>query len=398
MTPESGLAIFGGLPAGERGASDDRMERKIHWITETAQLEALVETAGGGPLSLDSEADSLHRYPEKVCLVQLHVGGQGHLIDPLAGLDLSPLGPLLADRELLKILHGADYDLRVLHRDFGLEIRGLFDTMVAARLLGESAFGLAALLERHFGVSLDKKYQRADWSRRPLPAAMARYAALDTQYLEALAGKLRLELERLGRMPWAEEEFRRLEAVRWNSEPDPEPFRKIKGSAGLGRRGLAALRELAVLREAEARRRGRPPFMVLSNDALIRLAGELPESQAELAGLSRLPDGWRRGPSARTLLDAIRSVLSLPEEELPERRSRRRPVRSPGHDSRLRALCRERDALAASLRIEPSVLAAKSVLEQVLLGVQRGEEPDTVPDLRTWQAELLRPAFGRIQR
>lgn len=380
-------------PAEGRRASDDR----IHWITETEQLEAVVQAAARGPLALDTEADSLHRYPEKVCLVQLHAGGQGHLIDPLAGLDLSPLRTPLVNPETLKIFHGADYDLRVLHRDFGLEIRGLFDTMVAARLVGELAFGLAALLDRYFGVSLDKKFQRADWSRRPLPAAMARYAALDTEYLEALAGKLRRELERLGRISWAEEEFRRLETVRWNSEPDPESFRKIKGSARLGRRGLAALRELAARREAEARRRGRPPFMVLSNDTLVRLAAELPATEAELAGLPGLPDGWRRGRSARTLLDAVRSALQIPDEELPERRSRNRPVRSPGHDSRLRRLCRERDALAASLRIEPSVLAAKPVLEQVLLGVERGEEPDAVPDLRTWQAELLRPAFDRIQ-
>lgn len=380
-------------PRGRERATEN-IEQSPHWIRESAQLEALVERAGRGPLALDSEADSLHHYPDKVCLVQLHVGGTGYLIDPLAGLDLSPLAPLLADRGVSKLFHGADYDLRVLHRDFGLEIHGLFDTMVAARLVGEGSFGLAALLERRFGIRLDKKYQRADWSRRPLPAAMVRYAALDTAYLERLASELRGELHRLGRTTWAEEEFRRLEQVRWNDQPDPEAYRKIKGSAALSRRGLAALRELVALREAEARRRGRPPFKVLNNETLLRVARELPVNGTELAAL---PDSWRQGRFPRLVLDAVAAARALPEQELPEQRSRKRPVRSPGHEARLRGLCRERDALAHSLGLEPSVLAAKSVLEQVLLALERGEEPDSVPGLRRWQAELLRPTFDRGQ-
>lgn len=371
------------------------MERDPQWIAETADLEAVVSGAGRGPLALDTEADSMHHYPEKVCLVQLDVGGASYLIDPLAGLDLSPLGPPLADRGLLKIFHGADYDIRVLHRDFGLEVHGLFDTMVAARLVGERAFGLAALLERHFGVRLDKRHQRADWSRRPLPAAMVRYAALDTRHLEDLAAKLARELERLGRTEWAEEEFRRLEKVRWSDEPDPEVYRRIKGSARLSRRGLAALRELVTCREIEARRRGRPPFKVLSNETLVRLAAGLPTREADLATLAGLPDGWRTGRLARTLLAAIRKAFDLSEAELPEQGPRRRPARDPAHEARLRRLCRERDALAASLRLEPAVLPARAVLEQVALRLDRGETPEAVPDLRAWQAELLRPAFAR---
>jgi len=364
LTPGRGLASVpepsSAVRAGGRRASQ-RIENNIRWITGAAQLRALVEGVDHGPLALDTEADSLHNYPDKVCLIQLHAGGAGYLIDPLAGFDLSPLAPLLGDPELPKILHGADYDLRVLHRDFGFEVRGLFDTMIAARLVGETSFGLAALLERHFGVGLDKRYQRADWARRPLPSAMARYAALDTLYLQPLAERLERELRRLGRKAWADEEFRRLEGVRWRDEPDPEAYRRIKGAAALGRRGLAALRELAARRESEARRRGRPPFKVLGNDALVRLAG------------------------------------ALPEQDLPELRLRRRPRHGPGHDGRLRRLCRERDALAASLGLEPAVLAAKPVLEEVLLCLERGEQPGTVPDLRRWQAELLRPAFERLR-
>lgn len=370
------------------------MERTPEWITETARLEALVRQVGRGPVALDTEADSLHHYPEKVCLVQLHFGGAPYLLDPLAGLDLAALGPLLADRGVLKIFHGADYDLRVLQRDFGLEVRGLFDTMVAARLVGERAFGLAALLERHFGVHLDKSHQRADWSRRPLPPAMILYAALDTRYLEDLAGKLTGELERLGRTRWAEEEFRRLETVRWNDEPDAEAYRRIKGSARLGRRGLAALKELVACREAEARRRGRPPFKVLSNDALLRVAGELPASESELDGL---PTAWRSGRLARSLLAAVRAARELPETELPELRSGRRPAKNAVREARLRRLRRERDALAASLGIESSVLAPRSVLERAVDALEAGQRPEDVPDLRVWQAGLLGPVFARFR-
>ena len=193
----------------------------IAWIRETGNLSDTLAAVGAGPLALDTEADSLHHYPEKVCLVQLTFGGADHLVDPLAGVDLAPLGRILADRAVTKILHGSDYDLRVLHRDFGLELVGLFDTMIAARLTGERSFGLAALLETHFGIKLEKKFQRADWSLRPLTAEMESYAALDTRHLEALAGRLGEQLEQLGRTAWAEEEFRALEGVRW-SAPDPE--------------------------------------------------------------------------------------------------------------------------------------------------------------------------------
>jgi ribonuclease D len=372
------------------------MEPTIHWVSETAQLEALVQSAGRAPLALDTEADSLHHYPEKVCLVQLHVNGGGYLIDPLSGIDLEPLTALLVDRGIPKILHGADYDLRALHRDFGLEISGLFDTMVAARLVGETAFGLAALVELHFGVELDKKYQRADWSRRPLPAAMARYAALDTRYLEPLAAKLSGELRRLSRTAWAEEEFLRLEQVRWKEEPDPEAYRRIKGARALSRRGLAALRELSLLREAEAVRSGRPPFRVLSNEALIRLAGRLPSSPAELNELTGLPAAWSVGRFSQQVIDAVRTALELPEKALPKLRPRKRPARDPRHDERVRELCRARDALAASLGLEPAVLAARSVMEQVSFKLEVGRDPAEVRDLRRWQAELLRPVFDKI--
>src|SRR4029079_2620570 len=151
--------------------------------------------------------------------------------DPLVGVSLEPLRPLLQDRGVAKVMHGADYDLRLLARDHAVDVAGVFDTMIAARLTGERAFGLAALLEKHLGVRLDKSHQRADWSRRPLPPAMAAYAVEDTRHLAELGTRLRARLAELSRLSWAEEEFRRLEGVRWAESAEPEPWRKIKGAS-----------------------------------------------------------------------------------------------------------------------------------------------------------------------
>ena len=238
------------------------MGRFVLWVDRTPILAEHIARVRSGPLALDSEADSFHHYHEKVCLIQLSFGESDLLLDPLSDLDLAPLGALLADRRLTKILHGADYDIRMLRRDLGLEIRGLFDTMVAARLVGERSFGLSALLEKFFDVKLDKRFQRADWSRRPLPVEMKRYAVRDTRYLEELAGLLQRRLEELGRVEWADEEFGRLESVCWVSERRPEEaFLRVEGIQALNRAELAVARELALLRESTARRRdGRPSF------------------------------------------------------------------------------------------------------------------------------------------
>jgi ribonuclease D len=369
------------------------MEPEIGWITRTPQLASLLDALGRQPLCLDTEADSMHHYPEKVCLIQLAVGGSSYLIDPLGAIDLSPLAPVLEDVGRSKILHGSDYDLRVLHRDFGLRICGLFDTMIAARLLGEPALGLSALLEKHLDVKLDKRYQRADWSRRPLPEAMMRYAALDTHYLETLAGKLRRDLRRAGREEWAGEEFRRLEQVRWSDAPDGEAFRRVKGSGGLNRRGLAVLRELFTLRDAEARRRDRPPFKILHNEVLIRLASERPTDEEQLAAMRGMPAAWRRGEKARRLVAAVGRALELPEGQLPDKQVRRRPARDRHHEARLKKLCSERDAVARRLGIDPATLASRAVLERMVTRLEKSENPLSIPELRRWQAGLLEPAL-----
>ena len=210
-------------------------------------------------VALDTEADSLHSYFDKVCLIQMSIPGEDLIIDPLCKIRS---GEVRRDprriASIVKILHGADYDLRILNRDFGFTIANLIDTMVCSQLLGYEAFGLAALLERHFGFKVDKKHQRADWAMRPLPPDMLDYAATDTRHLIALADRLRDELTALGRWEWAVEEFARLEQIRFNEkDADEEPFRRLKGLGALDRRSLAVVR--ATLRLARrSRARGRP--------------------------------------------------------------------------------------------------------------------------------------------
>ena len=370
------------------------MAERVEWIRDETSLGARLREIGRGPLGLDTEADSLHHYPEKVCLIQLSFGGADLLVDPLAGVDLSVLSPILTDGGLRKILHGADYDLRVLGRDFGLRVKGLFDTMVAAKLTGESAFGLAGLLDKHLGVRLDKRFQRADWSQRPLPEAMERYAVLDTRHLEPLAVLLEDRLRGLGRIEWAAEEFRALERVRWTDKPDQEGFRRVKGSSGLDRRQLGTLRELHAMRDRVARERDRPPFKILRNEALLSVARCAPRDGAELENVSGLPATWRSGGRARLLLQAVRRGLEQSSAALPEPRPRSRGRRiNTRQQARLLELRQFRDRVAGELALDPAVVAPRAVLEGVTLRMDRGEDPAETPELRRWQLELLRPAL-----
>lgn len=362
------------------------------WIDTTEGLLRAVESFAPQTLAVDTEADSLHHYPEKVCLVQISAGGTDLLIDPLAGVDLSVLGDLFEDSRVRKVLHGADYDLRLLGRDFGLRLRGLFDTMLAARLVGERKFGLAALLAQRFGVELDKRLQRADWSRRPLPDEMLKYAAMDTQYLEPLADQLEQRLVELGRSAWAREEFARLEEVRWDGAPDPEAFRRVKGSASLTPSQLAILRELHRFRESEARRRDRPPFRILHDELLLKLAREAPRRAAQLAELG-LPRSWSDGSRAGRLLRVISRAFDLPDDDLPQVR---RGIRPPASiEKQVRALCGARDAVAHELDLEPSVVAPRAALTRIVEAREVGEDGLAASGLRNWQIEQIRPLLER---
>lgn len=350
----------------------------------------LAQSIRSGPLAVDTEADSYHHYREKVCLVQVSFGDDTAVVDALAGLDLEPLRPVLESPGVPKILHGADYDLRLLDRDLGLRIVGLFDTMVAARLVGERACGLAALLESRLGVRLDKRHQLADWSRRPLPEALLRYAAEDTRHLVALHRILEDRLVELGRLEWAREEFRRLEGVRGSVAPeDPEAYRDVKGAARLGRRGLAVLRELFAWRRETAQRRDVPPYRVAMDSTLIALAEHPPETVRDLSRAGGAIRALSRDESAEEIVARARRALETRPAEWPERRSRSRGGVPGPAAARVRLLRDRRDRLAARLALEPSILATRATLEAIAMHLDDGRDWRTAPGVRRWQIDLL---------
>ncbi len=347
-------------------------------------------------VSADTEAASFHRYRDRIFLIQLSSPSATVIVDPLALPDLSPVGELLQDARVEKIFHDADYDLRILDRDYGFRARHLFDTRIAAQLAGEPAVGLAALLEKHAGVKLAKEHQKADWSRRPLPPAMLAYAAADTEHLPVLREALRQRLASLGRLTWAEEEFQRLEDLRWTGVPDgADAFLRVKGARALPPRQLAALRELYRWRETLAAELDRATFRIIGNDALLAVARALPRTPADLAGIPALPASLarRHGPA---LLESVRRALAQRDAELPRVERTARPPRDPALDERIERLKAARNRAAADLGLDPGVLCGRATLEAVARAVPLPNDRAglaRIGELRRWQIEVLGDAL-----
>jgi ribonuclease D len=359
-------------------------------IETREDLQRLVEKlAGETVLAWDLEADSLHHYREKVCLIQIATSTEVFLVDPLAVTDLSPLAALLENPAIRKVFHGADYDIRSLYRDFSLSVHNLFDTMIACQLLGEKEVGLAAVLKKRFGAELDKRYQKADWSRRPLDAGMITYAAADTLFLVALYRQLEKELADRGRLSWVEEECLLLSEVR-AADRDGEPFYlRFKGASRMDRRTLAVLEELLQFRDEKARLSDRPPFKILSNETMRELAEKKPSTLQDMAGVPGLPPRSveRYG---RDILKAVAQGCSLPEDQLPVMARAVRPERDAEREDRLKRLKRWREGKALTLGIDAGILVNNALLENLAKAVPRNlSDLDAFPALRRWQKEVL---------
>ncbi len=353
--------------------------------------QALLELAGRlqheSLLACDLEADSLHRYQEKVCLLQFSTPDFSALVDPLAVPDLSPLASVMANPAIRKVFHGADYDVRSLHRDFGIEVKNLFDTMIASQFLGEKEVGLAAALRKRFGVELDKKFQKADWGRRPLSPEMLTYAVKDTCYLIDFYRQLEEELRMKGRLAWVEEECASLERVRVSTRENGPFFLRFKGASRFNSRTLAVLEELLRFRDEQARRMDRPHFKVIGNEVLAELAVKRPQSIADFAGIAGLTEHTvqRQGSG---LLRAIAKGGAIPAPELPSYPVLLRPERDPRKEARLQRLKRWRERKAAELSLDPGILANNALLE-ALADLPDGAAPagEVIP--RNWQRELF---------
>jgi ribonuclease D len=346
-------------------------------IASASQLAALLPKLElFDRIAIDTEADSLHSYFEKLCLLQLSFDGKDCLIDSLAGFDLAPLSVALAKKEI--VLQGADFDLRLMRRSFQFIPSRIFDTVIAARLLGIREFSLAALVEHFFGVQLPKGSQKANWAQRPLPPRMAMYATNDTHYLLPLAEKLEQQLIERGRLEWFCESCRRaIEQASVQRERDEDEIWRIAGAGALRGRPAAVLRALWHWRDREARAADRPPFHILQNQQLIAAAmnfdsGEMPEF--------RHFSPRRR----REFVTAAQKAMQLPESEWPEpkRRARLRPTRAM--EEQAIELKRRRDHAAAQLGIEASFIAPRAALEAIASDESRKEKL-----LVGWQRTLL---------
>lgn len=344
-------------------------------IADPASLAELVGRLAGSPqIALDTEADSLHCYFEKLCLIQVSADGGHWLVDPLAGLDLQPLFDLVCSRRL--VFHGADYDLRLMRRVGRFEPADLFDTMIAARLCGKPALGLAALVELYFGVKLSKASQKANWAIRPLSSQMVEYALNDTRYLLEIATSLEAELRQLGRWEWFEESRDRMIAsTRDVKERDDSTVWRITGSSALSPRAQAILRILWFWRDAEARAWDRPPFHVIGNEDMIRVADQVTRGDA----YSTPRMNGRRRKSFEVVLAL---ALQIPENEWPRFEKIRRKRTPKDHLDRFDALKKIRDAVALELSLDPSIIAPRGALEAT------AADPLS-PALMGWQRKLL---------
>ncbi len=379
-----------------------------HWIRTPDALASLAERLQDAPvLALDSESDSLHHFPERVCLVQLaSPRGEVFLLDPLVLGRLDPLTPILANPQIEKVFHGAAYDLAALGRDFGFRITGLFDTMIAAQFLGIRELGLSALLHDLLGVEAVPSRQKDDWAARPLTAAQEQYAAMDVHYLIALRGVLRERLAAVGREAWAAEECAALEATPPALRVfDPDDAFRIKGARQLDGRGLAILRELFVSREEWAQAAGRPPFTVLGADVLVRLAAGRPATDDQLAAVAGCTPRVRQryGPG---ILAAIRRGTAMPDGALPVLRIARKPKISPAEEQRIEALLAWRSEAAERTGLDPGLLLPRRLIEAIAAAAPADLATLTaVEGIRAWRvtafgAEILEApkAKRRLQR
>lgn len=360
----------------------DSQETLNRWVAEARNL-----LAKGADIRccIDTEADSLHHFQEKLCLIQIAFAGRFALVDPLAVQDVGGLIGLFDDCELW--MHGADYDLTMFRKAYGWSPRNVRDTQIAARLVGHRQFGLAALVENVFGKTLSKASQKEDWSRRPLPETMLRYAVDDVRYLIPLANHLSEKLREQGREEWFFQSCRSLQdgvAAR-SISPREDPWR-VQGSGRLQPKGLALLKALWEWREGAAGERDIPCFRVMSNKQMLDYA-----EQFESGGRLSPPGGWR----TKWKKDFSEIVLALETSDAirwPTRLRKARGRLSDDARQHVEHMCRLRDERAHELGIESSLLGSRATLELVVA------TPNGITELLPWQRDLLGDAIGNMHQ
>ena len=372
----------------------------IYIDTQTGIDEAAAVLSRSSWAAVDTEADSLHHYQEKLCLLQVSVEGEDFVIDPLAKVDLSEFARILSEKFL--IFQGADFDIRMVRRVADFRPREIFDTMIAAQVLGYDKQGLADLALRHCGVTLPKAGQKADWSRRPLTPALLEYAANDTHYLRPVQQAMQRELAELGRAEWHRQNVGRM--LKSVMEPRPAPPAdaddrwQVKGSKDLKGKSVTVLRELWRWREEEARRRDRPSFKVLNTEYLIgaaRWTGQHPGK--DIAEWAEAPRNVR-GEHREAMNRAIRSADSMPQAEFTKPpRDKFRKRWTEADNKKLELLKAERQKLAEVYKVTPSLLATNTNLETLILAAPKDRAAlESTDCLLPWQLEIVAEPFLNI--
>lgn len=361
-------------------------------IDSKSQLKKAVDEIGDAPiLAVDLEADSLHHYKEKVCLIQMATPDITLVVDPLKIDDLSALKPIFASQHTLKVLHGADYDVRSLYRDFQIEIHNLFDTELACRFLGVAATGLDAVLAERYDVALVKKYRKRDWTQRPLPAAMLAYGVADVLYLIDLVKELKKELKEKRRLSWVAEECALLSQVRSADNSKGPLFFTFRGAGRLDPTCLTVLEALLALRHELAAVKDRPLFKVIANTSLLAIAQDLPESLDALAKSGALSPKQIHMFGDKVMA-AVAKALKVPEDKklvYPRKKAPRLKRQAP---PRINALKIWRDQMAETLAIDPALILNRNMITNI--AVRNPQSPgqlDTIEGLKQWQIKAFGP-------
>ena len=370
---------------------DHKSQIPIELLTTSGQVSDLVRVLSQERyIAIDTESNSRHRYPERVCLVQVSTNSKVYLIDTLAVHDMKSLGGVFADEAIVKVIQGAEYDIRCLDREWGFRVRNIFDTSIAARFVGMPRVGLSVLVEDLLGVYIPKvaRIQKSDWSHRPLSQEALNYAATDVLYLLSIHKSLESRLRTLARFPWVSEECARLEQIRYVA-PDPETaFLSLKGSRRLDGQGKAILKRVFMLREAEARRRNRPPYYVLPHETLLHLASN------PAADLGQCPSLRRQVHSrfGRLLRVTLQRGLTDPPISNPVR-CRIQPMK-PIEIDRLQNLKEWRLNLGRQLSIDPALVWPMASLERLAKAPRALGAELQSPEVRQWQREEFATSLG----
>ncbi|HDL07792.1 MAG TPA: ribonuclease D [Desulfobacteraceae bacterium] len=356
------------------------------FIDTESELENIIDSLEKKKtIAFDLEADSMFHYKEKVCLVQLSTDNDVVVIDPLSSADLSLLKPIFFRHDIKKVFHGADYDIRCLYRDFAIEINNLFDTQLACRFLGTPETGLNNVIKKRFNINLDKKYQKKDWSKRPLPEKMIQYAASDTFYLLRLAGILEKELEKKGRIAWVLEECEILSRARPALSNNRPLYLSFKGAGRLRPKNLAALEALLQFRKKIAEKKDRPLFKVIGNNSVMNIAISLPDSLKRLTEIKAL-SSRQICMYGKSIIELIENTLKIAEKDLPVYPRNNTPVLNPQIQKRIKDIKCWRKKKAEQLGICPGLLCNNQLINSIALkNPVETKDFESIKGMKKWQ-------------